>query len=544
MGDVSTSDPRMAGRWQVARAALRSGRLRRVLLAFLVFNVVEWAAWIAILVWAFGRGGVRSASLIAIVQLVPAALLAPVMAKWSGRRRLQIALVAGYAVQGVTFSATGLSLLMDAPYAVSAVLASLAAIGVTITRPVHNALLPRISRTTGDLTVGNAGSGSAEALAILVGPLACAALIGPTGAGGVVLVMGLAMLGCAALTTGLHLEPGAATLGQASGGASTGRAVLRNPASRTLASLVGAEYVLVGAMDILLVVLAIDLLGMPDSGPALLNATIGLGGLAGAAGTLALTAGARVVPGLLAGALVAGAAFALTAASSTAWLAAALLTVCGAGKVYFDVSLRTLVQRTLPEHLLIAVFGVLESVSMAGLALGSLIVPMLVEPAGPRGAFVLAGLLLPLAALVAMRRLRALDSTAAVPADVVELLSQVPILAVLAPRVLDRLALESRREAVAAGDVVVAQGDPASTFYVVRSGTARVSIDGHEVRELGPGGWFGELGLLHDIPRTATVTARTDVDLQSLGRDTFLTFVAHVPHAVQEAQEHARRTYD
>ncbi len=131
--------------------------------------------------WAFDHGGLRSSSLIALVQLVPAALLAPVLAAWSGRRRPETALVAGYATQGAAFLATGTAIALDAPYALSVALACSGAVAITMTRPVHNTLLPRIARTAGELTVGNAASGSAEALAILLGPLACAALIGPFG---------------------------------------------------------------------------------------------------------------------------------------------------------------------------------------------------------------------------------------------------------------------------------------------------------------------------------------------------------------------------
>jgi hypothetical protein len=542
-GGMGIDGGQVRGRWAVARAALDSGRLRRVVVAFLVFSIVEWATWIAILVWAFEQGGVRASSLIAVVQLVPAALLAPVMATWSGRRRPVTALVTGYATQGVTFSATGIALAIDAPYAVSASLACMGAIAITMTRPVHHALLPRIARTTGELTVGNAASGSAEAMAVLLGPLACAVLIGPAGPGGVVLAMGLACLGCAALTAGLRLEAGGAAQASEKSPHALARAILRHSAARTLTSLVTVEHVLVGTMDILLVVLAIDLLGMDDSGPALLNAALGVGGLVGAAAVVLLTAGTRLVPGIVLGAVVAGAAFAVTAASPTAMAAAILLTIAGAGKLFFDVSVRTLVQRTLPEHLLTAVFGFMEAVTMAAIALGSSLVPLLVELTGARGAFVVAGLLLPVAGLVLVRRLSRLAASAQVPPDALALLARVPILSVLAPRVLDRLAIESHRETVPSGSFVVQQGEHGDRFYVVRTGTAAVTIDGEPIRELGPGAWFGELALLHDTPRTATVSAVTDLELLTLGRDTFLAFVAHVPRAVEEADAHARDTY-
>ena len=104
------------------------------------------------------------------------------------------------------------------------------------------------------------------------------------------------------------------------------------------------------------------------------------------------------------------------------------------------------------------------------------------------------------------------------PPEALDLLERIPILSVLAPRVLDRLAIESTRETAVAGSVVVQQGDPADTFYVIRSGAAAVTIDGEPIRDLGPGAWFGELALLHDSPRTATGSAATELDLLVLGR--------------------------
>lgn len=533
------------GRLSVTLDALRSGPLRRALLAYLIFNIVEWATWIAILVWAFQEGGVRSSSLIAVAQLVPAALLAPFVAAWSSRRRPRTALVTGYLAQGTTFATTGVALAVGAPYAVCAILAALAAVAVTSSRPVHNALLPAISRTTGELTVGNAASGSVEALAILLGPVACAALIGPLGAGGVVLVMGFCSLAAAGLTVGLATEAGGASpSGREPGALQQFRAIAMHPGARAITSLVAVEQVVVGTMDILLVLLAIDLLAMDESGPALLNSVFGVGGLLGSAAAVVLIAGRRIVTGLIAAAVVCGAALAATSLTSGAWTAAAALVVSGAGKVYFDIALRTLLQRALPERLLIAVFGAMEAVTMGGIAIGSVIVPFLVLAAGPRGAFVVAGLLLPLGALVTARRLSRLDGSVRVPADVLALLTGVPILTVLAPRLLDRLALEAKPGSVAAGTVVVREGDPAETFYVIRSGTAGVSIGGRRVRDLGPGAWFGELALLHDTPRTATITATTVLDVLMLERDTFLSLVAGVPHAVQEADDYARRTYE
>ena len=178
------------GRGAVVRQALRNPALRRVLAAYLLFNVTEWATWIALLVWGYGVGGVRGSAGIALVQLVPSALLAAPAAALLGRLARGRALALGYAAQTIGFLALGAALVTHAPVAVVGVTAAASAITVTLTRPTHNALLPEISRTTGDLTAGNAVSGSLEALATFLGPLASGLVLAVWGAGGVLLVMG------------------------------------------------------------------------------------------------------------------------------------------------------------------------------------------------------------------------------------------------------------------------------------------------------------------------------------------------------------------
>jgi Na+/melibiose symporter-like transporter len=186
--------------------AARNGRLRRALAAYLVFNLVEWATWIAILVWAYEIGGVRGASLIAVVQLVPAALLAPVIAVVLARLPGGTALAVGYGLQAVTFLACGAALVADLAYPVVALLAALAAVAVSMTRPVHFAVVPDLSETTAELTTGNAASGWVEAAAMFAGPLLSGLLIVPWGAGGVVLSMGAASVIALLLTVRLRVS--------------------------------------------------------------------------------------------------------------------------------------------------------------------------------------------------------------------------------------------------------------------------------------------------------------------------------------------------
>ncbi len=514
--------------------ALANGSLRRVLAAYLLFNVAEWANFIALLIWAYERNGVRGASAIALIQLIPATLLAPLAAKVSARLPRHRALTLGYAAQSLAYLTTGVALAVGAPYALIAVCAAMSAVTVTLTRPVHNALLPELAETTDELTAGNTASGSVEAIAAFLGPLLSALIIVPWGAAGVLFATGFGAAAAVALTARLHIAGAPKEERAVAGEARSAqlREVIRDRTARTLSAMVVAEYALVGMLDILYVVLAFELLDLSAAGPGLLNSALGMGSILGAALTVTLVGRARLAPVLVAAALVTGLPIALAGQVPTAALAAILLGAAGVGKLFVDIGSRTLVQRALPERMLVAVFGLHEAMMMGGMAIGSLLAPVLVTTLGPRWAFVAAGCLLPVVALASWWGLRDADSRAAVPGDIFDLLARVPMLALLAPRTIERLARGATRAAAPAGTKVIAEGDVGDLFHVIVSGQARVTQQGTVLRELGPGEGFGEIALLRDVPRTATVTVTEDTELVQLEREAFLTAVTGTPQAV------------
>jgi len=164
---------------------------------------------------------------------------------------------------------------------------------------------------------------------------------------------------------------------------------------------------------------------------------------------------------------------------------------------------------------------------------------LLIAVAGKRGAFVVAGLFLPVVVLGSWSLVRRLDANVAVPTDVLDLLLEVPILAVLPPRIIERLAIEAVGVDATAGTPLITEGDAGDRFYVLASGDVVVSRGGEHLRSLGTGDWFGELALLRDVPRTASVVAATDVHLCALGRDSFLAAVGGSARSVQTVEDHA-----
>jgi hypothetical protein len=544
------------GRMTVLREALGSSRLRRILLAYFVFNVAEWANWIALLVWAFDRDGVRGASAIALVQLVPAALLAPVVAQALTRLSTGRALWVGYVAQAVTQVALGLALLVGAPYVVVAGAAALYAVAMTLTRPAHNTVVPELCETTGELTASNAAAGMTESAANVVGPLVSGLVVAVWAPGGLVVVMGLATVAAVlGLSWGLGRTSGVGagdgeeakddvSSSPAPAPARAGiRDVLADPSARVLTLMVAAEYVLVGMMDILLVVLALEVLDLSEAGPGMLNSALGVGGLIGAAFTFTLIGRQRLGPALLLGALGAGLAFAASGLLSVTVPVVVLLAVSGAGKLFFDVTCRTFVQRLLPDRLLTAVFGLTEAFMMAGLAVGSVAAPLLVHLVGARTAFLVAGSFLPLVAVALNARLRRMDAASVVPADVVDLLRSVPALSFLPPRIVERMAMEATAVEGVSGEAVVTEGERGRHFFVIADGQFEVTRGNERLRTLGPGDWFGELALLRDVPRTATVTSLGPSSLWMVEREAFLASVGATASTLKAVREHGDSRY-
>ena len=309
------------------------------------------------------------------------------------------------------------------------------------------------------------------------------------------------------------------------------RLLARDRPSALLVGLLGAQYIAIGALDVLFVVLALGVLGLGESGAGYLNAAFGLGGVLGIAATAALVGRARLVPPLIAGlALWAGMLFALGAWATTVG-AFVVLAAAGAGHSLLDVSGRTLLQRTAPTEVLSRVFGVLEGLTMAGLAVGSILVPVLVALAGARAALIGVGLVLPLIAMLAGRSLLQLDHSATVPVTEIALLRSSATFGLLGAPGLERVARGMAPVVVERGSTLIRRGEAGDTAYVVADGEVDVSIDGTKLATLRRGDIVGEIALLRGGPRTADVAALTDSRLYSLDRDAFLEAVGGSRHA-------------
>ena len=507
--------------------------LLRVLAAYLLFILTEYAVWIAMLVFAYNRGGTAVAGLVTVAQLAPAAVVAPVAASLADRQSPVVMLAGGYLAQVAGMAGTAVAIGAGAPLPAYAA-AVFASTAVTTTRPAQSALIPSLAATPDQLTAANVVAGWLEAAGAAAAGLLVGVLISLAGVGSVFAVCAGLGLAAALLVAGLR-APSLAAQAEADADASTAgvaeglRLAVRQPRLRLMLALLTADAVVVGALDLLVVILALTVLGRPPSWAGYLEFAFGAGAVL-AATVSALLVGRRLGGPILAAALGLSGALAVVAFGPGLAGTVILLAVAGAGHLLLEVATRTLLQRSVPPRLIGRIFGVLEGFTMAGLAIGALLVPALAHLGGSRLAVLGVAAVLPLAAVAGGRAVFRLDAGTAVPVVEIALLRSLPLFAELPAPAIEGLAAALRPVRLEAGAVLIRQGDPGDAYFAIAAGELDAEQDGHFLGRYGRGDGVGEIALLRAVPRTATVTAHTAATVYQLDRDLFLTAVlGHAP---------------
>ncbi len=473
--------------------------------------------------------------IIAVAQLVPAAIAAAPIARLTGRLDPLFGLAGGYLVIAGLTAATGVAIVVGAPALIVYVLAIAASTSTVIPRPLHGTVIPAIAEDARSLTAANGATAIGEGLGGLAGPLVAGAIMGLSSPGGALLVMAVVGVVAAGLVASVHRHPASAGEADETEDEDRPGGPVLDPATRTIAAVITAQTIAYGAVDVLLVLVAIGQLGMGEAGAGYLTAALGVGGVVGGLVTFTLAGRRRLSGALAAGAVAFAVTFSAIAFVATPAPAIGLLILAGGGLILIDIVARTLLQRTVAAAALTASFGIIEGAGNVGLAIGAFLVTPLVATVGIAGAVVTTAIFMPIVLVAVWRPLRSLDLGASVPVVEIAILRRSPLFAPLTAPALEALARRVDHVTVLAGQTIIVEGEPGDRWYTVVSGNVRVHRGETPLRELGPGDAFGEIALLHRVPRTASVTALTDTELLALDREPFLAAVSGTPEGGREA---------
>jgi MFS family permease len=520
---------------------LRNPDLVRLELAWAFSIISTWAYSVGIVVFAFERGGAAAVGVVGLLRWVAAGVVSPFAALLADRYERRAVMVASDLVRAALIAGAAVAVLADAAPAVVYALATLVSIAGTPFRPAEAALTPELARTPEELGAANVVASAIESVGIFTGPAFGGLLIAATSVSTTFFVTAAGVAISALLIVGIRRagepEGEEESAGEVRQELLEGfRAIFARRSVALLVGLFAAQTFVDGMLSVLIAVVAFDYLSGGASTVGWLNAASGIGGLLGAALAGVLVGRGRLAGDFGLGVLLFGLPLALLAAWESKGLALVLLAGVGIGNTLADVSGMTLLQRVTPPAVVGRVFGVLESVLLLTVALGAAVAPALVSAFGTRGALLISGLLLPALVLPSLGTLRRLDAEARVPSDELKLLARVPFLRSLPEAALERLARSAEHEDARAGETVVRQHDPGERFYIVTSGELEVSVDGAPVRRLYDGDYFGEIALLRDVPRTATVRARRDSEFLTLAREDFLTAVTGYAPSLSSAE--------
>jgi len=502
--------------------------VRNVQIAGMASTLAIWSYGVALPVYAYHAGGARAVSLLFFARFVLAALAAPWLGiladRWSRRR---VMLTADLIRTGILVAMTVVASTGGSAYIIYVLAVSATVVAGAYT-PAQAALMPSLVDTPDELTAANLVGNTISSIGMFVGPAIAGVLLALSGPASVfALTAGLVILSVAFVALVPSDSPPERVERVRFWPELTAgfRTVLHRPALRVVIGLSTAQTTVEGAVEVLLVVLAIRLLDAGNAGVGWLDVAMGVGSILGALVVAAMAARRRLAGGFGLGILLWGAPIAIAAAVSSLAPALLLFGVIGVGAILCQVNSVTLLQRSAENEVLGRVFAVLESLMLASLALGALVAAPLVSALGPRGALLVTGLFLPVLLVPLWPSLRRIDAESVIAEEPLELLRRIEIFAQLPEPVLERLAKAATAVSATAGQPVVEKGEVGQHFYVIASGRAAVELDDGGTRELGHGDFFGEIALLRDVPRTATVRALEPLQLYAVERDEFLLAV-------------------
>jgi MFS family permease len=522
----------------------RNQALRRINLALAGSMIGDWAYATAVMVWAYGAGGATAVGVFGTVKLAVAAIGAPFTSALADRMPRRTLMVGCDLIRAVVVAGAAALVEWDGPELLVFALAVLAGLVGTAFRPAQLSLTPSLVDEPDELTAANGVASTIESLSFFLGPALGGLLLGVADVATVFLLNALTFVWSAVLVAGVRVRPAATAARTEGTGGTDGSGdadgagdephesfvrtalagfgvIWRHPDLRLITVIYAAQTVVAGASLVFGVAIALDLTDLGPSGLGYLDSTLGIGALVGGLLTVALATRHRLASDFGWGVVFWAVPLLLIAVWPVAAAAFIAMAVIGAANPVVDVNASTILQRLAPDEVLGRVFGALESALISTMALGSLVMPLLIAWVGLRWGLVILSVPIAAVGLLAMPRLRRLDGSVSEP-EGVELLYGVPLFQPLRRPMVEQLASRLERVTVAAGEVVVREGDVGDLFYVIESGALDASHDGRVLSHMTTGDHFGEIALLRDVPRTATVVATEDSVLQTIQREDFL----------------------
>jgi CRP-like cAMP-binding protein len=509
---------------------LRLPDLRRIQLGWAASVTGEQAGTVSLVVYAIGAGGAPLAAAYAVSRTLAGMIVTLALGNVANRFRRDYLLRGFTGAGAVLLGAAALTAAVGGPAATVTALAAASYSMSGTYRPLQAAILPWLVRTPAELTASNAVSSTMENSGALAGPLLAGGLLALAATWASIAVAA----GCLCMSAASLRKLTVPRTPKAAAHSAThvlhdvvgGITELSRPARPAgLAVLVFAQTFVRGALVVLIAVLAVHVLAIGNSGVGWLNAALGAGGLAGGVAAAAVIGVTRLGRSFVTGVALWGLPLVLLAVAPTLAVACLVFLVVGIGNAVEDVGLFTLVPRLVSAASVSRVLAAVEFIALVGLAAGSAVAPVLLHALGMSGTLALLGAGLASLAVAYAPRFVSLDRAMPAPGPEAALLHRQPMFAPLPLAVTELLASELQPRQYPPGTTVMREGEPGEDFHLIVDGSAAVSVGGTPRPSLARGDCFGEIALLRNIPRTATVTAEQALRTLTLGREAFLAAV-------------------
>jgi hypothetical protein len=504
--------------------ALGTAGLRRLQLNWTAASVGSWTFFIVLAVYAYNEGGAAAVGVAALARMVPAGLAAPLAGAIVDRRSRRDVLLGSVIGRALLLGAIGAAVAAEAPLAVVLALAAVFTALATAHKPAQAALLPALAETPRQIAASNAVITAGENVGFLAGSLLGGTLISAASIE-TAFFANAAMFAVAAWPLArIHRDPVPVHREHAREGeraleelVSGFRTVARDPSLRLLVGVSASSTLVEGAADVMVVLVAIELLDLGNAAVGWLNSAWAVGGIVGGAAAISLLGRGRLAAGLAGGCLMVGIPLVVVAALPHVPVAVAALLILGSGYSLIETANLTLLRARLAQR----------SATISGRQQ-----PMATSaPRMPRSPTSAGAMIAPSPVVIQY------EAGAAIPEHAFALLRRVPLFAPLPIGTLENVARRVDELDVPAGQPVVREGEPGDRFYVIAKGDFDVSCSGGAFPPLSDGDVLGEIALLRNVPRTATVTARTDAVVFALDRDSFLSAVGDHRFSTQTVDE-------